>query len=233
LLVSEAAFEEVLVFTRIVDAFEEARDVARSGSLVGGRIRMSMGGHYAETVLAPLVAQFCAAYPEVSVELEMTSRNVAMLEENFDLAVRAGPLAHSTLVARKLVSFPLLTLAAPTFMTFSPCEPSDLDPKDCLLLGQRRWNFSCGEKSQAIRPEGRISTNSGTLLVQSALAGSGIIQVPAYYGTEELRTGQLVQLFPEWTAAEEFEFFLVYPDQRHMPSRLRAFIDFLVSHVER
>ena len=217
----------------ILDAYEEARDVARSASSIIGRIRMSMGGHYAETVLAPLVARFGAAYPDVSIELEMTSRNVAMLEENFDLAVRAGPLSRSTLIARKLVSFPLLTLAAPDYPGVTSDDPKDLDPKQCLSLGKRPWSFRRRLETRSIKPEGRVSTNSGTLLVHSAVSRSGIIQVPSYYGETELATGALVQLLPDWTATEEFDFFLVYPEQRHMPSRLRALIDYLVSHVER
>lgn len=217
----------------ILEAFEEARDVARSASFVGGNIRLSMGGHYAETVLARLVAQFCALYPEISVELEMTSRNVAMLEEHFDLAVRAGPLAHSTLMARKLIGFPLLTLAAPGYVDARSTDPGDLDVRRCLSLGRRPWAFSRGKETRTIRPEGRVSTNSGTLLVQSAVAGSGVIQVPAYYGVDEVRAGTLVKLYPDWATADEFEFFLVYPEQRHMPSRLRALIDFLVAQVAR
>uniref|UniRef100_A0A7C1T5G8 HTH-type transcriptional regulator TtuA n=1 Tax=Agrobacterium albertimagni TaxID=147266 RepID=A0A7C1T5G8_9HYPH len=217
----------------ILDAYEEARDVARSASTIGGRIRMTMGGHYAETVLAPLVARFSAAYPEISIELEMTSRNVAMLEENFDLAVRAGPLSHSTLMARKLVSFPLLTLASPDYPGVSSGDPKDLDPKQCLSLCKRPWAFRRRSATTTVKPEGRVSTNSGTLLVQTAVACSGIIQVPSYYGESELASGALVQLFPDWTAPEEFDFFLVYPEQRHMPSRLRTLIDYLVDHVER
>lgn len=217
----------------ILDAYGEARDIARGASSIGGRIRMSMGGHYAETVLAPLVAKFCAAHPEVSIELEMTSRNVAMLEENFDLAVRAGPLSHSTLVARKLVSFPLLTLAAPGYLDGKSDDPRDLDPRHCLSFGKRPWSFRRGSEARSIKPEGRVSTNSGTLLVRSAVARSGIIQVPSYYGARELAAGTLVQVFPDWTATEEFDFFLVYPEQKHMPSRLRALIDYLVDHEKR
>lgn len=217
----------------ILDAYEEARDVARSASSIGGRIRMSMGGHYAETVLAPLVAKFGASYPDISIELEMTSRNVAMLEEDFDLAVRAGPLSHSTLMARKLVSFPLLTLSAPDYPGIGSGDPIELDPKQCLLLGKRPWSFRRGAETRSVKPEGRVATNSGTLLVQSAVARSGIIQVPSYYGQSERASGALVQLFPDWTATEEFDFFLVYPEQRHMPSRLRALIDYLVAHVGR
>jgi DNA-binding transcriptional LysR family regulator len=217
----------------ILEAYDEARDIARAATGIAGRIRISMGGHYAETMLTPQLARFCADHPGVSIDLEMTSRNVAMIEENFDLAVRAGPLVQSTLIARKLAGFRLRTLAAPGYMLDAGEDPANLDPSSCMSLGGRDWLFSRNGETRVIKPAGRINTNSGTLLVSSAVAQCGIAQVPSYYGQTELNSGTLVEVFPEWTAAEEFEFFLVYPEQRHLPARVRALIEFLVAQAGR
>ncbi|TWF47541.1 LysR family transcriptional regulator [Neorhizobium alkalisoli] len=217
----------------ILEAYDEARDIARAATAISGRIRISMGGHYAETVLTPQLARFCADHPGVSIDLEMTSRNVAMIEENFDLAVRAGPLAQSTLIARKHAGFRLRTLAAPGHVPDAIEDPGDLHPSSCMSLGGRDWVFSRKGEIRVLKPEGRVNTNSGTLLVSSAIERCGIAQVPSYYGQAELESGRLVELFPEWTASEEFEFFLVYPEQRHLPARVRALIDYLVAQAGR
>lgn len=215
----------------ILEALGEARDAARTAQAISGRIRISMGGHFAETVLTPLLADFMALHPGVSIELEMTSRNVRLVEEDFDLAVRAGPLAPSSLIARRLIGFPLVTLAAPGLHAEGLRHPRDLDPGTCLALGDRPWRFARLGENVTIVPEGRVRTNSGTLLVRGAVAGLGVIQVPSYYGAEEVEAGRLVRLLPEWSVGGEFEFFVVYPEQRHVPSRLRALIDFLVGRV--
>jgi DNA-binding transcriptional LysR family regulator len=219
--------------TSVLEIYDEARDAVRSASTVAGRIRISMGGHYAETVLAPILAQFCATHLGITMDLVMTSRNVAMIEENFDLAIRAGPLASSTLIARRLAGFKLRTLVAPGFVSSLPDEPGNLSPSDCMSLGGRNWIFSRGTETRVVKPAGRIDTNSGTLLVSSAVAGCGIAQVPSYYGQSEIDSGYLIELFPDWTALDEFELFLVYPQQRRLPTRVRSLIDFLVDNLSR
>ncbi|WP_375766527.1 LysR substrate-binding domain-containing protein [Archangium gephyra] len=231
---SSALTEQGRAFHRscrdILGALEEARDAARSARQLRGRIRVSMGGHYAETVLAPLLGEFAALHPGISLELEMTSRIVRLVEEDFDLVVRVGPLPSSSLVSRRLAGFPLLTLAAPALYAVPPAHPRDLDPKTCLGLHGRRWVFDRAGERLTLHPEGRVQSNSGTLLVQAAVAGVGAIQVPSYSGAEEVAAGRLVQLLPDWSAGE-LEFFLVYPEQRHLPARLRTLIDFMLDRV--
>ncbi|NMO21896.1 LysR family transcriptional regulator [Pyxidicoccus fallax] len=216
----------------ILGALEEARETARSARQPRGRIRMSMGGHFAETVLAPLLGEFIALHPGISLELEMTNRAVRLVEEDFDLAVRLGPLAPSSLVSRRLVGFPLLTLAAPTLYATPPVHPGALDPGTCLALHDRPWVFERAGERHVLQPGGRVRSGSGTLLVRAAVAGAGAIQVPSYFGAEEVAAGRLVQLLPEWSSAGgALEFFLVYPEQRHLPARLRALVDFLLDRV--
>ncbi|OJT24444.1 hypothetical protein BO221_14900 [Archangium sp. Cb G35] len=214
----------------ILGALEEARDSARSARQLRGRIRVSTGGYYAETVLAPLLGEFAALHPGISLELEMTLRLVRLVEEDVDLVVRTGPLEPSSLVARRLISFPLLTLASPTLYTTPPAHPRELDPRACFGLHDRSYVFHRAGEQLTFRPEGRIKSNSGTLLVRAAVTGAGVIQVPSYFGEEEVAAGRLVPLLPEWSAGE-MEFFLIYPEQQHLPARMRALIDFLLDRV--
>jgi len=193
----------------ILEALAEARDIARTAQAISGRIRMSMGGHYAETVLTPLLAEFMALHPGVSIELEMTSRNVRLIEENFDLAIRAGPLVPSSLIARRLIGFPLVTLAAPGLHAEGLSHPRDLAPANCLALGDRPWMFDRLGENVTIVPEGQVRTNSGTLLIRAAVGGLGVLQVPSYYRAGEVETAQLQRLLPEWPLGGELDFFLV------------------------
>lgn len=218
---------------RLLDGLDEAHEQLRVGqATLNGSIRISMNGHYAETRLAPLLSAFSGSNPGISLDIETGSRNVDLVEERYDFAIRAGPLDTSSLIARRLISFPLVTLAAPKLIDRLglPASPADLDPALCLALGDRCWTFARSPEVIAIKPAGPIRSNSGTVLVGAAKSGIGIIQVPAYYGVGDRREGKLVALFPDWTnTAEGFEFFIVYPPQQQLPARTRALIDWLVA----
>jgi DNA-binding transcriptional LysR family regulator len=218
----------------LLDGFNEAREAIRSGGeALQGVIRITIGGHFAEAHLTPALAGFAALNPGVVLDVEATSRNVSLVEEGYDFAVRAGPLPDSNLLTRKLVSFPLVTLASPELASrIGPLQhPDQLRHEDCLSLGKRRWVFHKDGESRVFRPLGRIESNSGTLLVNAAVDGVGLAQVPSYYGREELKRGTLVKVFDDWTSDEPFRFFIVYPNQRHLTARTRALIDYLVANV--
>ena len=214
----------------ILGALEEARDAARDAKRVRGRIRVTMGGYYAETVLAPLVGEFAALHPGIAIDLEVTLRNVRLVEEDVDLAIRVGPLESSSLVARRLCGFPMWTVCAPTLLETAATDPRALDPALCCALHDRSWDFRRGSKTVTVQPRGRLRSTSGALLVRAAVGGAGIIQVPSYFCEAELRSGRLIQLLRDWSAGE-MEFFLLYPAQRHLPARVRALISFLVERA--
>ena len=204
----------------------------RDQAQVMGSIRVSVGGHFAEERLAPLLVDFGVKHPSLSLDIEVSSRNADLVEEGFDLAVRAGPLAMSNLVTRRLIAFPLVTMAAPGLIdrldTIS--EPLALDPALCLSLGHRRWVFQRGAEEHAFAPLGRVHSNSGKTLVQAAVEGIGLVQLPGYYGRDEVRSRALVPILNDWASKEPFEFFIVYP-QRRVPQRVRALIDFLIDEI--
>ena len=217
-----------------LDALEEAREALRnSQNGLRGSVRISVGGHFAEDYLTPLLLRFGQAHPALGLEIEVSSRNADLVEDGFDLAVRAGPLSPSSLVARRLVAFPLVTLAAPDLLAGSAdlTHPGALDPALCLSLGHRRWTFRRGAETHAFAPEGRVHSNSGSTLIRAAVAGMGLVQVPGYYGRQELRQGLLRPVFEAWTPPEPFEFHIVYPAQRRLPQRVRRLIDFLVQEI--
>lgn len=221
----------------LLDGLDETRERIQSGqSTVRGVIRISMGGFFAEARIGPLLARFALDHPQVSLAVDLNSRNVSLIGEGFDLAVRAGPLEPSGLIGRRLIGFPFLTVAAPSLLKFvgTPRRPEELDPALCLPLGEREWSFRRGKQTHSFRPTGRLRSNSGSLLVAAALVGAGFAQLPAYYGEAELASGSLVHVLDTWKEDEGgLEFYIVYPPQRHLPLRVRALIDFLVSELKR
>ena len=197
-------------------------------------MRISVGGHFGEDHLNPVLLRFVAAHPGIRLDIEVSSRNVDLIEDGFDLAVRAGPLPSSSLKTRRLMLFPVLTLAAPARLAGlgMPGHPDDLDPMHCLSLGGRPWTFRKGQENRSFAPQGRVVSNSGSTLIKAAVAGLGIVQLPGYYGPPEIETGQLEPVLQGWASHDPFEFHIVYPGHRQRSRRVRNLIDFLVAEIE-
>jgi len=219
----------------LLDELEDARDgLRRNRDELRGRIRLSMGGHFAEAYLSPILLRFALSHPGLALDVELSGRNVDLIEEGVDLAVRAGPLAPSSLVTRRLAAFPLVTMAAPVLMgqLGDIVTPQALDPTLCLSLGHRAWTFRQGAITQGFIPQGRVHSNSGSTLVRAAVAGLGVVQLPGYYGRSEIEQGLLQPILDGWSPPEPFEFHIVYPPQRRLPHRVRRLIDFLVGEMD-
>lgn len=214
----------------LLDGMEESFDEMRPcRPSLRGEIKISLAGHFAEKQILPLLAQFCSAHPGISLSIGMIARNVDMVAENVDMCVRVGPLADSSLIARKLIDFPLRTLASPGLIErIGPVgEPRQLDPDQCLPFMGRDWNFTKERRRHRVEPAGRILSNSGVALIAAAVQDLGVIQVPSYYGNEALARGELEVILEDWQSADRFEFYLVFPPARYVPQRVRSLADFL------
>jgi DNA-binding transcriptional LysR family regulator len=127
----------------------------------------------------------------------------------------------------------LRTLVAPSLLpAIADCKhPGDLPPAMCLSLLGRRWSYRKGRQVQHLQPAGRVGSDSGLALVAAARKGLGIIQVPSYYGNEDVLQGNLLPIFDDWQADDEFEFYLVFPPTRYIPERVRALADYLLASL--
>lgn len=218
----------------LLDGLEEAHDEVRLGrSELKGNIRISLAGHFAETTLLPLLAEFADTYPAINLFINVIARNVDLVSEGIDLSIRLGPLADSNLIARRFVAFPIKTLIAPTLLRqIGPLEnPGALDPTQCLSLLTRPWSFRKGSERFELQPAGRLGSDNGLALVAAASRGLGVIQIPSYYGQQEVERGDLVPLFEDWHVGDQFEFFLVFPPTRYIPERVRVLAAFLQEHI--
>jgi DNA-binding transcriptional LysR family regulator len=211
----------------LLGAQENAFDAQEA---IAGDIKISLAGKFAEQHLVPLLTRFAVLHPGVRLDLDVSARNVDLVGEGFHLAVRMGPLESSNaLLATRLVDIPMVLLATQQVLDTLPAmtSPSDIPPAMCLRLAGRSWEFIFGSQRVKIVPEGRISSNSGAVLLQAGAAGLGIVNVPAYYATNAYEEHGLIRLFPEWVSAERSTFYLVFPAARHMPLRIRRLIDYL------
>lgn len=222
--------------TRILADVEEAESLASAlQAKPRGTLRLNTSVALARLV-APLVTEYTKLYPDVAFDLVMTDRLVDLVKEGFDLALRAGPLPDSSLIARRIGLGRLVLCASPAYLAEhdAPTRPADLDGHNCLLslnsFPERGWRFIGADGEQKITATGNFRTNSVEALRMAALSGQGIGLLPAVIIADDLRAGNLIQLLPEYRTNEAV-IQAVYPSSRHLSAKARTFIDFLVGRL--
>lgn len=201
-----------------------------------GTVRMTAMPDFAERFVAPLVAQFAKAHPRVQVELILTTRLVDLVEERVDLAIRSGPLPDSSLVARRIGTARRCLVASPAYLEARgrPRSVSDLVRHDVLAYrttdGAVSWRLITSTGPRNVRLEARLAADDFTVLRDWALAGLGVSLLPGFVCEQGLKSGALVQLLRS-SVQEEVPLFLVHPQGRHLPTRVRLLHDFLVAKL--
>jgi DNA-binding transcriptional LysR family regulator len=224
---------QCLEILSLMDAAElDAREMQASPR---GRLRISCSIIYGTCALVPVLASYLDRYPEVQVELSLNDRFVDLAEEGFDAAIRIGALPDSGLIARPLSPSQRIACASPAYLARHghPQVPSDLSQHNCLAFVfatrlEREWQFPRpdGKGIERISVRGRLDVNGGMALREAALAGLGIIFQPQLMVRDDLDTGRLVRLFPDWPAQIWPVHVVHLPDAR-MPPKLESFIAFL------
>jgi DNA-binding transcriptional LysR family regulator len=216
---------------RIVAEIEDAdRAVSSLQAEPRGLLRITTGTNV--SWLGSIVGEYLKRYPEVSVELVCTGRVVDMVEERFDLGLRAGALADSTLVARSLGVVRWFFVATPAYLKKRgrPKAPEDLNTHDCLLFGAgaagRTLRLAKGEQSVQITPSTRMLVNDMDVLRGAATAGVGIALLPASQCVEELRARKLERLLRDWEVPAT-PVHLVYPTARYVTPKVKTFVEHL------
>ena len=217
---------------RVLAELEEAESILRQGSVVArGRIRAVVPLSFGRVTLAPELPAFFALHPEVSLDLHFSDGQVDLIAEGFDVAVRTGNFSDSRLTTRLLTRGPQVTVAAPAYLARcgEPAVPQDLRDHNCLIsrFGPE-WSFVDAQgRPLNLRVRGNAVINSGDALRETAVAGTGIAQGTWWLYRKDLERGDLRPILGAF-AAEGAPVSVLYPQQRHMAPKLRAFIDFLV-----
>lgn len=218
---------------------EEVAAVAIGGATaIRGRLRVNIDPFFSRLILGPHLEKFLTKHPELYLELVTRDHLGDMLAEGFDLAVRFGEPRNSSLVARKLLETPILTVAAPSYLRRhgKPGHPQDLENGSHVCIEFRNpetgqpfsWEFHQKRKKIEVNTSGRLILNDAGTMHSACVAGYGIAQMIAL-GTEPLLSqGKLVDLFPDW-GEERFPLYALYPSRHHLPAKTRAFLDFISS----
>lgn len=224
---------------RILAEMAAAEQEAAAGAVPRGRIRVNTSLPFGQLVLVPLLPRFFALYPDVSVDLALTDRVVDLLEERADLAIRAGPLGDANLIARKLGETRMAVVASPGYLKMhgEPRTPAALERHNrlgfCFARSQPDWPFRNADGSTiSVPPVGRALISDGETMRHLALAGGGIARHSLWHVAADIAAGRLVALLEDFNPGDIETVHAVYVGQsKHLPARVRAFLDFLAENV--
>lgn len=210
--------------------------VSSASTDVRGTLDIAAPTSFGAFHLAPVVADFMAAQPDVAVRMTLTERAVDLVEEGIDVAVRVGELEDSAYVARQLTAVRLVTCAAPAYLERhgAPARPADLSQHECVVFGtapaktHAEWVFHDGTRTTPVRVRGRFAANAGDAVRALAARGLGIARLPDYIVAAELANGTLVEVL-ERHAPPLRPVFALYPHRDHVPGKVRAFVEFAMA----
>ena len=216
---------------------EAERQVTGQQLAPSGLLRISIPTPYGHYRVLPLLAEYRALYPQVQVEVHLSNRNIDFAEEGYDLAIRVRPPPDSNLIARKLEDAQLVTVATPDYLARcgTPLALEDLQAHECIQFelpsSGRRINWLYREQGADLE----LATTGSYLVsddllgcVTLARSGAGLLQVYRFIVEDDLRSGALVEVL-QHAGGRSRPVTLLYPQNRHVPLRVRSFVDFLVT----
>jgi len=204
-----------------------------------GLLRISVPTPYAHSRLLPILPAFRQQYPDIELDIHISTRNIDFVEDQYDLVIRGRDPKDSTLIARKLEDAELVVVASPQYLHQAgiPQSLDDLPAHHCIQFelpssGRKTpWLFNIAGKPQEMTTLGGYTCKEDYLgIVTLARAGAGIAQSYRFSVQKELASGELVELLPQHGGCCR-PFILLYPQNRHLPQRVRAFIDFVVQQI--
>jgi len=226
---------------RCLKVLAEIREIEQAGQDVqgtlSGKIRISAPVYLGRRHIAPVLAPFLKANPDVSVDLFLSDRLVDLVAEGFDLAIRVSKPADSSLIARRLGETRICMVAAPNYLASrgTPSTIEELSQHNCIIdrvpEGGDRWTFTSQHGRINQRVSGQARVNDGEAARDFALSGLGIARLPFFFVQDSLASGALIEVELD-EGGDKVGIFAIYPPSRHLSRSVRALIDLLVSEVE-
>lgn len=233
--------ESGLVFSqhaqKILDDIQEAElAVSERRQELQGSFRISIPMSFGVSYLSPLIAEFLRQHPAVQFQIELGDRYVDMIGEGFDIAIRIGSLADSTLIARRLSALKRVICASPDYLlrAGTPKIPEDLLLHDCLRYGregQNGWELLREGKRKLLDVHGPMVSNNGEVLRDAAVAGLGLVLLPEFIVESAIKGGSLVEVLSDFYP-EPLTLSAVYPQHRQRSEVNKAFLDFLEERLK-
>lgn len=222
--------------TRVVAELDSGkRAVTALAEAPAGRLRVTAAVPIAAT-LGPLVQEFLKRHPKVQIELDASNRLVDLAEEGFDVAIRFARTLPPNVVARLLRQVRVAPFASPGYLrrAGTPRQPADLAQHDCLnlptALPSRVWPFERRGEGAEVAVKGSVESDMVPALHDLVLAGTGITLLPLELAARDVKAGRLVRVLPDWEMPPA-SLYAVYLPSRHLPPKVRAFIDFIVARM--
>jgi DNA-binding transcriptional LysR family regulator len=221
--------------TRVLDTLQEAETaVGRRRGTVAGMVRLSVPVIFGRLYLTPRVGRLLDAHPALELDILFNDGLADLVAEGIDLAVRAGVIADSSLITRRLGVVGRGAMASTQYLQRkgTPLTPTDLEKHDCLIFTQgsspTHWTFEGKDGKVSIPIRGRFRSDNGEGVREAVINGYGIGMLPAWYFRDEIKDGKVKLLLPEWQVPG-VPVHLIYPSRRHLSPRVRAVMDFLIS----
>ena len=218
-----------LILTELDEADSSISNHATS---LQGNLTVSVPMDFGLRFITPNLPQFVKANPNLHINIEYTDRKVDLVAEGYDLALRIGQLAESSLVAKKIASSTMHVVAAPSYLAEYgvPQSPEDLQQHQCLIYNSSQnfvWELTKNKQTHRIKMQSKLVSNNGLTLTELTKAGLGIINSPRFLIEKELQSGELVEIFADYQQ-NKVDLNVLYPHRRYLAAKVRAFIDFLL-----
>lgn len=228
---------------RIIEDLEQAKIFLKSYQTEAtGHLCIAALSEFGHRFLAPIIPNFIKAYPDIDLELRLDERTADLLNEGIDLAFRIGKLESADLAARILVPNQMTAIASPRYLESqgTPASVEDLHNHQCMTYNAaitlHTWLFENETEARRFKFTPKIKVNSGDLLLQWTKADLGICLLPYWYVHQDLQRGHVTRVLPQYRVAypelDNHPLHIVYPFTRTLPPKTRAFIDFVLEHLE-
>lgn len=216
------------------DLQEAESSVADISSNLQGKLSISLPMDFGSRFIAPYLHRFHQTYPHIQLHLDFTDRRVDVVAEGYDLVLRIGKLEDSSIVAKRLAQTHHLLVASPNYLAKygTPENLNDLEQHHCLIYeNQLSWQFQYEHQVVRFKPRGNIYSNNGYTLVQMAKSGLGIINIPKFLVNDELVSGELVHILPDFHQAP-LDINVLYPHRRYLSPKVRAAMAFFAELMQ-
>jgi len=221
--------------SRLIEELRELDDLVTGNCRTPrGLLRVNVPLGFGRTVIAPLISTFSTRFPEVEVLLEVSDRPIDLIAKGFDLAIRFGELPDNRLSARRIMSNQRFLCASPGYLEKygTPRTLAELTRHRCIVHRQNDdaygvWRFLSDGRTEIVKVHGALSSNDGDIVQGWALDGQGIVIRSEWDVAKYLESGRLRRILPEF-ALPSADLYAYYPSKQNLPTRIRAFINFLV-----
>ena len=218
----------------LLDLSEADSSISNMATSLQGNLLISVPRDFGLLYISPNLPKFIELHPNLHVEIEFEDKRVDLVAEGYDLALRIGYMQDSSLVARKISRSPMHFVASPSYLEARgiPLTPDDLEYHQGLLykssLNQVHWQSTKANQIQRYKIQSKVVSNNGMALLEMTKAGLGICNAPDFFVKDALASGELVEILSEYKQ-KPLDIYVVYPNRRHLPAKVRAFIEFLAS----